>query len=106
MGRYETVSILEVSEDPDSARKHGERAIESITASLIRFGQQRPIVVDAGGVIVAGNGVYLAMVGLGCTSIDVVRTDLRGEELAAYAIADNQTSRPPSWSDNQPATQE
>src|SRR5262245_40635145 len=58
----------------------------------MRFGQQKPVVVDQAGVIRAGNGTYFAAKALGWDTIDVVRTDLEGLEAAAYAIADNRTS--------------
>ena len=50
------LNIADLSADPANARKHSERNIESIMASLRRFGQQKPIVVDKSGVVRAGNG--------------------------------------------------
>ena len=54
--KVETVALAKLALDPRNARRHPERNLESIKASLARFGQQKPIVVDADGVTVAGNG--------------------------------------------------
>ena len=92
--KVETVTLASLALDPRNARRHPERNLESIKASLNRFGQQKPIVVDADGVIVAGNGTYAAAAALGWKSIDVVCTKLRGAEARAFAIADNRTAEP------------
>jgi ParB-like chromosome segregation protein Spo0J len=86
------VPIGELSLDPANARKHDDRNLESIIASLRRFGQQTPIVVDASNVIRKGNGTYLAARELAWEEIEVVYTDLQSADAIAYAIADNRTS--------------
>lgn len=83
--------------DPDNARKHGETDIGAIAKSLESFGQQTPIVIDASKTIVKGNGTYLAAMRLGWETIDVIQTRLTGEQLRAYAIADNQTALLSEW---------
>ena len=95
--KVETVTLASLEQDPRNARRHPERNLESIQASLNRFGQQKPIVVDADGVIVAGNGTFAAAKALGWKSIDVVRTKLRGPEARAFAIADNRTAELAEW---------
>lgn len=95
--KVESVTLASLGLDPRNARKHGERNMDSIKSSLKRFGQQKPIVVDADGVIIAGNGTFAAAQSLGWTSIDVVRTKLRGAEARAFAIADNRTGELAEW---------
>ena len=95
--KVETVPLSSLEQDSRNARRHPERNLESIKKSLQRFGQQKPIVVDADGVIVAGNGTYAAAKALGWKSIDVVRTKLRGAEARAFAIADNRTGELAEW---------
>jgi ParB family chromosome partitioning protein len=90
-------SISELSNDPANARKHDDRNIESIVASLRRFGQQKPIVIDMNNIVRAGNGTLEAARRLGWDSIDCVRTDLKGSDAIAYAIADNRTSELAEW---------
>jgi ParB-like chromosome segregation protein Spo0J len=93
----ESVAIDSLSPDPANARKHGKRNLETIVASLRRFGQQKPIVVDSSGVVRAGNGQFAAAKALGWSHIRVVRSDLPATELTAYAIADNRTAEPAEW---------
>lgn len=95
----ETVSIDRVSIDPSNVRAHPVRNVDSIKASLQKFGQQKPIVVDRRGVIIAGNGTHDAAKALGWTEIRIVRTELEGAEAIAYAIADNRTSDLATWDD-------
>jgi ParB-like chromosome segregation protein Spo0J len=85
-----SVPIDSISPDPANARTHDERNLTAIAASLRRFGQQKPLVVDGKGVIRAGSGTYLAArERLGWDRIAVVRTELEGSEATAYALADN-----------------
>jgi ParB-like chromosome segregation protein Spo0J len=96
----ETVAIESVSPDPANARKHGPRNLEAIVASLRRFGQQKPIVVDSKGVVRAGNGQLEAAKMLGWSHIRVVKSDLPATELTAFAIADNRTAELAEWDDD------
>lgn len=63
--------------------------VESIRASLARFGQQRPILATPDGTIVAGNHTYRAALEEGWTEIAVVVSDLTDAEVDAYLVADN-----------------
>jgi hypothetical protein len=56
----ERVEVSTLLNDPANVRKHNERNLESIKASLARFGQQKPIVVGRDGVVIAGNGTLAA----------------------------------------------
>ena len=49
--KTESVALETLSEDPSNPRAHSERNLDAIKASLERFGQQKPIVVDGDGVI-------------------------------------------------------
>jgi hypothetical protein len=95
--QIERVAIASLTLDPKNARLHPERNIAAIEASLARFGQRKPIVVDKDGVILAGNGTVEAARRLGWSEIDVVRTDLAGTEARAYALADNRTAELAEW---------
>jgi hypothetical protein len=95
--QIESVDIDSLAPDPRNAKKHGARSIAEIKNSLSRFGQQRPIVVDAAGVVRAGNGTLQAARELGWRFIDVVRSDLSPTELRAFAIADNRTAEWADW---------
>ena len=96
----ETIKIKDLLNDPSNVRKHDERNLDSIKASLQRFGQQKPIVVDGKGIVVAGNGTLDAAKSLGWKDIQIVRTELVGADAVAYAIADNRTAELAIWDDD------
>lgn len=85
--------------DPANARRHPARNLATIKGSLRRFGQQKPIVIDANDVIRAGNGTYEAARELGWESIACVRTKLQGSEAMAYSVADNRSADLAEWDD-------
>lgn len=89
--------VSELANDPGNVRKHDDRNIEAIMASLQRFGQQLPIVIDSSNVVRVGNGRLEAARRLGWTEIDVVQTDLKGADAVAFSIADNRTSELADW---------
>ena len=92
-----TVRIDSLKPDPSNLRTHGDRSIDAIAASLARFGQQRPILVDEAGVVIAGNGTLDAARRLGWKTIAVVRSKLAGADRVAYAIADNRIPELAGW---------
>ena len=96
----ETIEIKELMNDPANVRKHDERNLDSIKASLLRFGQQKPIVVDGKGIVVAGNGTLMGARSLGWKEIQIVRTELEGADAVAYAIADNRTAELAVWDED------
>ena len=93
------VPIDQVQGDPANARTHPERNLAIIKASLTGFGQQKPIVIDAKGICLAGNGTLLAARALGWTHIAVTRSGLSGAQAHAYSIADNRASDTSQWDD-------
>ena len=95
--KLETVGIETLSPDPANVRKHGQRTMDAIKASLRRFGQQKPIVVDAKGIVLAGNGTLAAARELGWREIQIVRTELTGSQATAFGIADNRSAELAEW---------
>ena len=95
--QIEEMPIDELINDPNNARKHGERNMEAIINSLDAFGQQKPIVIDQQNKVVAGNGTLQAAKALGWIKIKAVRTDLKDEKQTAFAIADNRTAELAEW---------
>ena len=95
------VQCAVLNHDPANARKHGKRNIESIAASLTRFGQRKPIVVQREGMIVrAGNGTLEAARSLGWEEIAAIVLDDDNVTAAAFAIADNRTAELAEWDDD------
>ena len=89
--------IKDLKLDPENVRIHDERNIHAIKASLEKFGQQKPIVVDKDNMVIAGNGTLVAAKKLGWKKIAVVETELQGVDLVAYGIADNRTGELAVW---------
>ena len=99
------VKIETLTLDPANVRRHPAKNLDSIKASLTRFGQQRPVLVNAKGIIIAGNGTVMAAKALGWDHINIVRTELEGSEATAYAIADNRTAELAEWDEEALAQQ-
>lgn len=68
--------------------------VETVRASLVRFGQTRPILVDASdkATIIAGHHVRLAAIEEGWTHIAVMASEFKSpDEARAYLLADNRS---------------
>jgi len=95
--------------DPRNARRHPERNLTAVEASLRELGAGRSIVVDREGVVIGGNAVYEKARELG---IPVREVETEGDELVvvrrvdlatddprrkALALADNQIATLAEW---------
>jgi len=90
------VEGLEV--DPRNARTHDAANVKAIAASLHRFGQRRPIVVNRkNNQVEAGNGTLLAARELGWSDIAVVWVEDDESAQVGYSIADNRTAELAGW---------
>lgn len=103
--KTEQRKVSDLSNDPANARKHNDKNIDAIIASLRRFGQQKPIVIDRNNIVRAGNGTLEAARRLQWESIDCVVTSLNGSDAVAYAIADNRTAELAEWDEDTLAAQ-
>lgn len=92
------VDIRTLNPDPDNARKHSQRSLQAIVASLRQFGQRKPIVVRKDGmVVIAGNGTLEAAKMLEWTHLAAVVVDVSENDAKAFAIADNRTAELSEW---------
>lgn len=91
--------ISDLTLDPKNARKHSQKNLDAIGASLKQFGQRKPIVITNKGLILAGNGTLEAAKALGWDRIDVaiVPDDWDENTAKAYALADNRTAELAEW---------
>lgn len=85
--------------DPDNAREHDDANILDIANSLKTYGQQKPVVVNSAGKIVAGNGTVRAALSLGWTRIAVITFDGPVEDEEGFAIADNRSAERATWNE-------
>lgn len=93
----ERVNIDHLQLDERNARAHPEKNLRVIEQSLAKFGQQKPVVVDVDGVVIAGNGLVMAARNLGWKTVNVVRTALTDDLARAYALADNRAGDLSEW---------
>jgi DNA modification methylase len=99
------VSIASLHPDPANARKHNDKNLDAIKASLAKFGQRKPVVVQREGMIVrAGNGTLAAAKALGWTEVAAVVLDDDNATASQFAIADNRTAELAEWDNETLAT--
>lgn len=92
------VPIASLTPDPKNARLHPERSIQVLEASLLKFGQRKPIVVrKRNRVVVAGNGLLEAAKRLGWTQIAASIQEMTDSEAISYGLADNRTAEMSIW---------
>lgn len=87
-------SVDEAKLDPANENVHDEGSIAAIAASLKRFKQRTPIVVNKKtGFIAKGNGTWLAARKLGWTKLAIVFVTDDASTHTGYRLADNRTSQ-------------
>ena len=100
--------ISDLHQDPRNARKHNERNLDMITASLTEVGTARSIVIDEDNIILAGNGTVLAAEKAGIMNVRIIeakgdeiiavkRTNLTSEEKRKLSLYDNRSSELAEW---------
>src|SRR6266516_6609104 len=81
-----------------NARTHSKKQIRQIGDSIAAFGFLVPILIDEGGVIIAGHGRYAAAVLLGLQEVPVIRVEgLSEAKRRALALADNKIAENAGW---------
>ena len=95
--QIEAWPLERLREDPRNARRHPEKNLESIRASLERWGQVVPLVVRPDGTAVGGSGRIRVMQDLGFASAFVVVFDGPDSEAIALGLALNRTAELAQW---------
>ena len=86
--------------DAGNPNVHDARSLDALGASLKRFGQRLPLVVQKdNNVVRVGNGRLQAARNLGWTHVAALFVDESDMEAVQYAIADNQTASLSYWDD-------
>ena len=94
----ERVNVSALTAFSGNPRTHSDTQIDQIAASIREFGWTNPILVDAGGVIIAGHGRLAAATRLGLDQVPVIRLGhLSDAQRKALVIADNQLALNAGW---------
>lgn len=82
---------MQVKPYKKNAKKHPDKQLKKIAASLREFGWQQPIVVDKEGVIIVGHGRWKAYQKYsdGIEPPEIKVANLSPEQAKAYRLADN-----------------
>lgn len=72
-----------------NAKKHPDKQVKQVAASIKEFGFNQPIVVDKNNVVIVGHGRLRAAKLLGLKEVPVITVDLTEEQAKAYRLADN-----------------
>lgn len=91
------VELDKVVLDAKNARKHDDKNIRMIAASLLEFGQQRLPVINHKNIVIAGNGTVMAARTINLKSLQFIVSDLNDTKALAYSIADNQIASTSTW---------
>ena len=93
------VPVEDLHVDPNNARIHDADNLGAIEASLKRFGQVSPLIVNSlNGDVVIGNGrLVVARDRLGWSHVAVVWKELTEAQQRALSVADNRTAELAEW---------
>ena len=90
MLQIELVPITAIRPYEHNAKIHTEDQIQQIKKSILEFGNNDPIAIDANGVIIEGHGRLMALQELGYTEVEVIRLGhLTEEQRKAYTLVHN-----------------
>ena len=83
------IKLTDLKKPERNVRKHTDKQMVEYVRSLDMFGQIRPLVVDEDHVIIAGNGLYDALMKQGADTADCyVVTGLTDKEKKKLMLAD------------------
>ena len=92
------IAIEALKPNARNARTHSKKQIRQIADSIAAFGFLVPILIDDGGVIIAGHGRYAAAVLLGLQEVPVIPVEgLSEAKRRALALADNKIAQNAGW---------
>lgn len=82
----------------NNARTHSDIQVAQIAASMKEWGWTNPVLVDEGGMIIAGHGRVMAAAKLGLAEVPVMVAEGWSEaQKKAYVLADNQLASNAGW---------
>lgn len=95
------VSINSLKPNPRNARKHSDKQIQQVAASIERYGFLVPIVIDGANMIAAGHGRWKAARHLKLRTVPVIRAEfLTDADRRAFALTENRLAELSEWDEN------
>lgn len=96
--RIEHLSLRDLKPNPRNARRHSQKQLHQIAASIREFGFNSIVVVDEDGVILVGHGRVEGARLAGLAAVPVLRVGhLSSEQKTAFALADNKIALNSDW---------
>src|SRR5690348_13424309 len=90
--------IAELRPNPRNARRHSQKQLNQIAASIREFGFNSLVVIDEEGVILVGHGRVDGARMAGLQTVPVLRVaHLTPEQKTAFALADNKIALNADW---------
>ena len=88
--KLEKRKLAELSHPDKNARMHPDKQIVELKRSLEKYVQTRNLVIDENGVILAGNGLYIAMTEMGWTeALCLVKSGMTENDKKKLMLSDN-----------------
>lgn len=104
--KIERVDINTLKVDKKNVRRHGKRNLEAIRASISKFDQVEPLIVQKStNRIIGGNGRFSVLKEMNQKEVDVVFLDIDDTKASALSIALNRTAELAEWDDDALAKQ-
>jgi hypothetical protein len=98
LNKYELVNTVDLIPYARNARKHSEKQITQIAASIKEFGFINPVIIDKYNGIIAGHGRVSAAYKLNIDQCPCVRVEhLSDAQKRAYILADNKLALNADW---------
>jgi len=92
------IAVDVIKPNARNARTHSKKQICQIADSIAAFGFLVPILIDQGGLIIAGHGRYAAAVLLGLQEVPAIQVaGLSEAKRRALALADNKIAENAGW---------
>ena len=83
-------NVSEITPSEQNVRKHNPKQINEFIKSINQFGIIRPVVIDETNTILAGHGLYEALVQNGATEVECIVVDgLSDKQKKKLMLADN-----------------
>lgn len=94
----QVLPVASIKPCPSNNKRHSQRQVAQIMASVEEFGWTKPILVDEDFEILAGHGGRLAAINLGMEHVPCIVLDhLSDSQKRAYRIADNKIAENSEW---------